>query len=180
MNILIDELPNSWEVDGEYFKLKTDYRQVLKFFNIMKNKEMDDNLKVHKILNLFFYKVPNSPKIWEFINYYVNAGETKEDNDNDRKVFDFDIDAGRIYSAFLQTYNINLCQVEMHWFIFMELLQALPENTRLMQIIDIRSRKVNKSDSKEYVRELRKLQNKYRIEDEQESQSLASFFMGKW
>ena len=62
----------------------------------------------------------------------------------------------------------------MHWFVFCELLSALPDDTRLMQVIDIRGKKPGKNDSDEYKKQLRKMQRAYKIEDDNDA--LESFF----
>lgn len=178
-NILLDDLPDAWEVNGKLYNIKTDFRQVLKFFRVFKKKGLTEKEKAIEILNLFFYEVPNCENVWDFLGYWINGGESKKDEGNESKVFDFNLDSGRIFSGFIQAYKIDLTKEKMHWFVFLELMQNISDDTRLMQVIDIRSRKPGKGDSKEYIKELRKMQNKYRIEDDENNDKcLTNFFMG--
>jgi hypothetical protein len=180
-DILTDDFPDGWNLEGKIYKIKTDFRNVLKFFKVIKKKGMTEREKACTILDLFFYEIPDTDKVWEFLGFWINGGETKKDEGVERKVFDFIVDSGRIYAAFMQSYNIDLTSQQMHWFKFLELMQNIPDDTRLMQVIDIRSRKPAKGDSKEYIRELRKMQNRYKIDDEEEKQNtLTSFLMGGW
>lgn len=169
-DILTDELPTEWEG----VQIKTDFRQVLKFFKLLKDDKLTEQEKVILIIKIFFEDIPKKQdNLWEFINWYINLGKNEE-QESGRKVFDFEIDNGRIYSAFQETYNINLINLKMHWWVFFTLFENLSSETRLMQVIELRGKKPSKNDSNEYKLELAKMQAKYRIDDEK--QSLAGFF----
>jgi hypothetical protein len=164
-NILIDALPTQWQG----FLIKTDFRQVLKFFKLIKDKRFNEKEKSLIILKLFFEEVPDSAEVWDFIKWYINLGQDdnqEQEQGNEKKVFDFGADHGRIYSAFLQVYNIDLTNVNLHWWAFMQLLESIPDNTKLMSVIKIRQEKIKPNQDKEYARQLRKLKNMYRIEQE--------------
>lgn len=174
-NIILDELPESF--GG--VKIKTDFRQVLRFFRLQQDNEISDEEKAEIILRLFFHGIPKNCDIMEFLGWYINAGEEIDDESSER-VFDFEVDSGRIFSAFFQAYKIDLTNEKMHWFIFHQLLSALPDNTRLMQVIDIRGKKPGKYDDKEYARQIRKLQRLYAIEkNETEKTTLFDYFKAK-
>ena len=55
-------------------------------------------------------------------------------------VFDYREDSELIYSAFMQTYGIDLIeeQGKLHWLKFRAMLNGLPENTRLSKVIGYR------------------------------------------
>lgn len=173
-DILVEDLPESW--NG--IKIKTDFRQVLKFFKLLRDKEVNEQEKALIIIKLFFDRVPDTDGIWDFIDYYINCGKTGNEHEDNKRLFDFEIDAGRIYSAFYQTYGIDLTTVKMHWWKFFELFQNLSSETKFLQVIELRGRKPGKNDSAEYKRDLRKLQDAFRLDDEK-PKSLASFF-NKW
>ena len=60
---------------------------------------------------------------------------------NKKKLIDFEQDAEYIYASFLQAYGINLLEVQnkLTWTEFKALLNALPDNTIMQQIIEIRA-----------------------------------------
>lgn len=151
-NPLLDTPPESWGGCA----VRTDFRQGLKFFRIAENKELDENEKAWLFIRCFFGtdKTPPLNGVFDFINWYVSGGEKK--SGSGARVFDFDIDAGRLYSAFIQVYNIDLKTVSLHWWDFLELFKSLPEGTVLHQIIELRGKKPKKGDSMEYRRELAK------------------------
>lgn len=70
--------------------------------------------------------------------------EDNEENDNSapapKQVYSFKQDAGCIYSAFREAYNINLQTIPyMHWWEFQALFAGLPEHTEIKQRIMYRS-----------------------------------------
>lgn len=76
-----------------------------------------------------------------FVDQILHFDDNKN---NSTKVLDFTQDAEYIFSAFFQTYHINLFKDKIHWWNFLMLLGGLPENTRLMEIVSIRSRPLPK------------------------------------
>lgn len=64
-----------------------------------------------------------------------------------------------IFAAFLQAYDIDLTEVNMHWYKFRALLQALPEKTMLSQIMSYRAYTghENSKDEKEIYSKLKDL-----------------------
>lgn len=83
-----------------------------------------------------------------FIHFY-NCGEESQ-TIQQRKVqllgsgprgLDFAADGALLWAAFWQAYGIDLREpgLQLHWWEFMTLLQALPEDCRLCKIIDYRT-----------------------------------------
>lgn len=175
-NPLIDTAPSKWRG----VKIKTDFRQVLRFFRLMNDKAFSDKEKALITIKIFFESVPeDNNEMWEFISFFINCGEdSKEDQDDDEKVFDFEVDSGRIYGAFKQVYKIDLKSEALHWWDFMHLFKCLPDNTMLKQVIDIRGKKLGKNDSKEYVNQIMKLKDIYKLSEEKKVDE--SKLMEKW
>ena len=85
--------------------------------------------------------------------------------EDSERTIDFIQDASLIYSAFRQTYGINLFNEygRLHWYEFIALLEGLPEDTLLYPVRNIRAWKPQKGDSPEYKRKMRKLKDQYKI-----------------
>lgn len=83
-----------------------------------------------------------------------------------RKIISFEKDGGRIYAAFLQSYGIDLAREgeKISWRQFIQLLGNLPENTRLCEIMKIRSEEIP-TDNPRYAAELARLKAIYDIND---------------
>lgn len=146
---------------------KTDFRQVLKFFRLLSDEALTEEDKAELVIDLFFENgAPNDPELWDHIEWFISCGSKDEDEETTgKRTLDYNVDHGRIFAAFWQAYGIDLRTVKMHWWTFCELFQGLPDNTRLMQIIDLRGKKPGKNDSEEYKQELRRMQDLYRLDD---------------
>lgn len=95
---------------------------------------------------------------------------------------DFDQDSQYIYAAFYQCYQIDLLGKDknLHWKKFLNLLSGLSDDTRIMQIISIRTRpmpKATKYNAEERAN-LAKQKARYRIEltDQERQQQLKNGF----
>lgn len=83
------------------------------------------------------------------------------------KAFDFRQDSELLYAAFRQAYGIDLDAEhgKLHWLRFLALLEGLPDNTRLSQVINIRLRPIPKANkhNREEIRQLLELKAKLRL-----------------
>lgn len=169
-NILLDELPHAYM--GH--ELKTDFRQVLKFFKMQNDTDLSEEEKLNITLKQFFEKPIKRQDFVDFIAYYIKGGsevQSEESENNEPIFFDWDIDANYIYAAFMQVYKIDLVNEHMHWWKFLALYKALPDTTKLSSIIEIRLKKPPKADkyNREYINSLMKMKKYYRIEHTQKS-----------
>lgn len=165
-NVILDTRPEqTWPSIIE----RTDFKQVLRFFRIYDAEELSLEQKTKYTLKIFFNSEPPQVEdLFAHIIRFIACGENPEeekDGKEEKKVFDYNIDHGRIFAAFWQAYGIDLRTAEMHWWTFCELLNALPEDTKLMRFIELRGKKASKTDSVEFKRELRKAQEAVKISD---------------
>lgn len=91
--------------------------------------------------------------------------KAKETDDDNTQLYSLKYDGSYIYSSFYQAYNIDLIeqQDKLHWKKFNALLNGLPSNTKLMEVIKIRSWKPQKNDSAKYKEEMKKLKELYKL-----------------
>ena len=164
-NTILDSPPDSF--GG--VSVNADYKSVLKFFRVMGDENLNDEDKALLVMRIFFCTLPkfDLDRVWEFIEWFILRGEDSEPGG--QHVFDWCIDAGRIYAAFYQTYNIDLRYSNLHWWVFKDLFDALPSDTKLNEVIKIRSLKPGKNDSREYKAQLQKLKQAYAIDKKQQS-----------
>lgn len=174
-NPILDTPPTEWRGVA----VNTDFRQVLKFFRLIERDDIDDNVKALRSIRLFFEALPEEQgDLWEFLQYYILSGETDNDTSSSgEKLFCFSEDAARVYAAFMQVYNIDLSRVNMHWWTFKALFDGMPEITHLHEVIKIRSWKPSKHDDNKYKSQMRRLKQRYALENSG-AESLSSFFAG--
>lgn len=78
----------------------------------------------------------------------------------------FLFDAKYIYAAFMQAYGIDLIEQQgsLHWSKFSALLNALPDNTLMRQIIDIRKTDLSEIKDKDENKRIKKLKQQFSLE----------------
>lgn len=146
-NILLDEYPQEW--NG--YKLNTDFRIGIMISMASVDKELTDAEKIAVVVDLLFENdyPSESTEIVECVQWFLNDWT----HDHHKKssgveVMSFDADQGRIYSAFLSQYHIDLSNESMHFWRFMNLITNLEECT-FTRVIDIRGKKLDSKMSKE-------------------------------
>ena len=158
---------------------RTDFRQVLKFFRLLDDPELDEQEKFYYMLRIFFDTPPKltPQQVIDAVLGFISGGKKAEGGEN-KKTFDWNVDHGRIFAAFWQAYKIDLRTARLHWWVFNELFQGLPDETRLMQVIELRGRKPAKHDDKASREALRKAQSAVALEGGEDDQNaqLDDFF----
>lgn len=163
--------------NNKQYKLKITVGRVLRIFEVMADEDLSPTEKIKtslqlivksKIKLLFLNMQMEAALLSDIFKTYIQRGDKKPE----KKVFDFSQDAEYIYSAFRQTYNINLLEErdKMSWDEFYSLFISLPDNTKIMQIIDIRQKPIPKATkyNSESRMNLIRLKNKYMVRLTQE------------
>lgn len=149
------------------------FQVVLKCNEVLSDSMLSENDKIDICCSLFIkhrwilHLMPEK-KRQEFFRVYfdsfVHVGKQKKGT---KKVLDFSQDAQYIYSSFWQCYGLDLLGKDrrLHWWSFVALLGGLSDDTRLMQVISIRTRplpKPTKYNQEERV-QLIKLKQMYKL-----------------
>lgn len=134
MNILIDKLPSSVEIDGSVFEFVTDYRAAVQFALMVEKGEGN----IFKLCTPFFPKgfPKDLHKMTDAVLYFFRAGEeptekseVKASSNSSEPAYSFDVDRDAIYADFWRYYNIDLSVDCLHWWTFKSLLFGLPEDS---------------------------------------------------
>lgn len=167
-NVLLDELPTEW--NG--YKINTDFRIGIMISQCICDNTLSEREKYYTVSNLLFQdEMPSDEECSEAIVWFMNdynRDHVEKKDGSKAPVMDFDQDQWRIYSAFLNQYNIDLNTVEMHWFVFMGLLGNLAD-CQFTQVIEIRGKKITskmQKEEKEYYKKLKKVYQIKEVEDE--------------
>lgn len=180
--------PHSIEVGGICYTLNLSFDRVLSAFEILSKNELDDI----DLFDIIFDWLVVSPKVRKLaaraevvkeifdklINFDKNTSDTEEET------ISFEQDAPFIYAAFRQAYGIDLFkeQGKLQWWEFVALLGALPSDTRLCDIIDIRTRPVPAPNGKnqEQISALLKLKAQYAMKKPVNKQSAQDGWERLW
>lgn len=172
-------LPNTICVNGEFFSIKTDFREWLKFGEIIKQEEF----QLMEIAFLFKNEIPRINPLRELVSFYINENLTpkKSEDSGNKKVFDFIEDGEYLVGSFQSAYGIDLTSTDMHWHRFQALFRSLPEDSKVMQIISRRTwKKSNESMEKqlEKARDLWSFPTNTKLTDEELYKELMEEFYG--
>ena len=134
---LQDRLPDGVTVNGKFYKLDFDFRNVLRMIEILDRDDMIPEAKAYKALRCLCKRPKNAEKVLEAVKGLLFKAPRKKAG---QRVTDFIQDAGLIRAAFRQAYGINLFRDRLHWIEFTELMNALPEGSRYAEVVGIRAR----------------------------------------
>ena len=134
---LQDTLPNGVTVDGRFYKLDFDFRNVLRMMDELDRDDVMPEARAYNALKCLTNRPKNVPKVLEAVKGLLFQEKPKKDA---QKVTDFVQDAGMIRAAFRQAYGIDLYRDRLHWLEFSELLNAIPEGSRYAEVVGIRVR----------------------------------------
>ena len=134
---LQDRLPGGVTVDGKFYKMDFDFRNVFRMIEVLDRDDMLPEAKAYKALRCLCKRPKNAQKVLEAVKGLLFKAPRKKGG---QRVTDFIQDAGLIRAAFRQAYGIDLYRDRLHWIEFTELMNALPEGSRYAEVVGIRAR----------------------------------------
>lgn len=156
-------------VNNKVYHYRDDFKTILNVLRVFKYKNVPESLKVQKAFALLVKerKCQEKAKVLNTIVAHLIPAKGVEESG---KIIDFDIDEGLIYAAFLQAYRIDLRNAKMPWNVFLSLLEAVPENTKLSEVMSIRAQSIPKVTkyNREEVERLVRLKKLYDLRSEDE------------
>jgi hypothetical protein len=152
MNILIDELPESLEVDGFKYPINFDFKTCLRIIMAFEDCELTPQEKQVVVLECLYKKVPaNIPQALIAANDFLNGGADDEEREgsNEPRQYSFSGDANFIYAAFRQNHGVDLHASNMHWWEFLALFMDMGSETTFTGLVNLRERVNNGTATKE-------------------------------
>ena len=134
---LQDRLPDGVTVDGRFYRLDLDFRNVLRMMDELTREDVMPEAREYNALRCLTRRPRNVSKVLAAVRELLFEKPPKRDGP---RVTDFVQDAGMIRAAFRQAYGIDLYRDRLHWIEFRELLNAIPEGSRYSEVVGIRAR----------------------------------------
>lgn len=183
-NLLLDRLPQ-YSKNG--LKLRTDFRESIKFELLMQDNNLDEQTKVMQALKLYYYdmsKIDNLKEAIEDILWFYACGKKKQKVDENKKegkknkqIYSYEFDDEYIYSAFMEQYKIDLNSIKyLHWWKFKALFNNLNENIQFSKIMSYRAMDLSKIKDKDMKKQYRKLKTLYALPDMRSEEEKESDF----
>ena len=145
INLLFEELPDTVEVSGNFYRIATDFRDWIAFFDMIADKKIDKKQKMITVLQWFTDGIPdNIPEAYNALTEFASCSEIrktsgKSADSSSTPTLSWLYDSAYVLGAFRQVYNIDLIRVKyMHWWEFSALFEALPEDTQIKKRIAYR------------------------------------------
>ncbi len=139
---LQDQLPEGVTVNGKFYRLDFDFRNVLRMMEILQDDNLMPKAREYNALKCLTKRPRNVSAVLLAVKALLFSKKPTEDR---KKITDFRQDAGLIRAAFRQAYGIDLYRDKLHWIEFSELLNAIPEGNRYSEVIGIRVRPMPKA-----------------------------------
>ena len=136
---LQDRLPDGVTVDGRFYRLDLDFRNVLHMMDELTREDVMPEAREYNALRCLTRRPRNVSKVLAAVRDLLFEKPPKRDSP---RVTDFVQDAGMIRAAFRQAYGIDLYRDRLHWLEFRELLNAIPEGSRYSEVVGIRARPI--------------------------------------
>ncbi|HEL2057765.1 TPA: hypothetical protein TY768_000933 [Streptococcus suis] len=188
---LNDPIITEIEFDDRVYPIDLSFNKVLDVFDVINDDLLMDFEKASICLEILLgdvaLSVSETIDLWVYIKKNFIDAPSKEEqlfdidgnpmpspkkSTESKKLIDFVKDAEFIFASFLQAYGINLLksQNKLTWAEFRALLNALPEDTIMQRIIEIRDWTPQPGESTKYREQMRKAQQKYRLDEGEEEE----------
>ena len=172
-NLLINKLPQHTDSG---LRIRTDFRESIKFELLMQDRTIEDDKKIKMILNLYYYNPENIEdvkKALEEIIWFYKGGDKIEnkisgrnENNNKKQIYSYEFDAEYIYSAFMQQYKTDLNSIKyLHWWKFRALFTNLSEDVLFSKIMQYRAVELSSIKDKEMKKFYKKMKRIYALPD---------------
>jgi hypothetical protein len=177
MNLLLDRAPISVSVGGRQYPIDADFRNCIRFEQLMFDSDVPDNLRGAIALHLFYPEIPpDTAGAFRAILWLYSCGEQPKEEinksgGNGKRIYDYEYDSGYIYAAFLADYGIDLESIEyLHWWKFRALFASLRQGNMIVKIMGYRAADTRKmkGEEKKHYREMQRLYALPRPAGEQE------------
>lgn len=152
----MNKYPSKIKVDDKYYKINTDFRIALECDEIARDVLICDYEKILAIIYLLVGEealndYENHDRIFNLCQKYLQRNRSDEDleEDDEEPSLDFKQDESFIKASFMSDYKIDLDNLDLHWWAFLDLLSGLTENSVLSRVRYIREESLEGKKDKE-------------------------------
>lgn len=171
MNILIDLVPTTVNIDNKEYEINSDFRTSILFELLMQDGTIEEDDKILMALQLYYPDIPeNIKKAIEQMLWFYRCGKDVSSSKGNGKskgvtqIYSFEYDDDYIYSAFLDQYGVDLQDIEyLHWWKFKAMFKALKDDNMIVKIMGYRSMDLSKVKDKEQKAYYKRMQKLYEI-----------------
>lgn len=176
MSFLTEPIINSVDFDGRKYQVYAPFDNVLEVQRLFREEQIPDQLKIQQALKMLTINsrkaVQMPPKamqalLREIFEKCINMQKRPEVRGGKMPVLDFDYDAEYIYASFMLDYGIDLIDMQgrLHWKKFISLFHGLSEQTKIREVMRIRSMEVPRFTGKngKLIQEIQEMKSYYAL-----------------
>lgn len=167
MNILIDDLPQSVEINRQEYEVNWGFRTFILIEICIFDPKLSDIARVSNALNLFYPDIPDDyDEAFEKMMWFYRGGMEEDKSGSGsgkpRRAYCFEQDSAYIYSAFRTQYGIDLQDIkstDLHWWKFKAMFESLDDELKISKIMGYRLINTTGMDKaqKKFYAEMKKL-----------------------
>lgn len=174
MNVFYEDLPNAVEIRGEEYRIITDFREWIRFSDMIKA-DIPVEIKVEFIAEMFLDNAPEMSSkegmedildafmtflSMESLQIKSKSVSGKQPKEN----ISYEYDAPCIISAFLRDYRLDLLEIPyLHWWKFKMLLEGLDERNQIKEILHYRGVDLSEISDKEERKRIQQIKRKIEL-----------------
>jgi hypothetical protein len=190
--LLTSTFEDEFEYKGQTIHLDLSFDNILRVFELFSDPIFSAYEKIEVALEMLIYEndvfeeadIEEKNALLLFIfREFLDIDLEKPNESSEKKIFDFNQDAGLIYASFLHAYNIDLFeqQGKLHWKKFMQLLQHLDDKSKFKEVVNIRQMPLPKADkyNAEYRKQIMKMKQIYAL-DQEKNENAVKAIDDKW
>lgn len=188
LNLFYEPLPDSVPVGGSSVPILTDFRDWLRFSDMLRDDELRPEDKL-LAMREWFVDPPAyiTREMYEGLRSFCAAreldGEQEAQDAGEPEglthppTFDWCMDAAAVIADFRRFYRMDLLRLEyLHWWEFLALMRSLPDESQTFRRIGIRSADLSKIKDADRKRALAKAQLRIRIPFELDDYAIGEAF----
>lgn len=190
MNLLTTTLPDTIIVDGREYAIYTDFRDWIRFCEMLLDEELKEEEKAYLALMLYKEEQPDDIQLAlkGLTDFYLMAEETEEivpaeteeveEIDTKPPLYNWSVDSMYIIGEFQKEYGIDLISIEyMHWWKFKALFTSLIEYS-FSERIGYRALDTNKIKDKDEKKRLKSIKNSLMLKRSVSDEEIGGAFGG--
>ena len=157
------------KIDGEYYKINTDFKVWIEIERLLFDKSIDDEKRLAKVLVLAYPVLPPNPYATiEKIMWFYSGGVLDNERPSGQKPPAFDIleDFDYIWAAFWSEFGIDLSKEDLHWWKFRVLLGCLSDECLFSKIVGYRTVDTSTIKNKEQKKFFERMKKQFRLKSE--------------
>lgn len=171
--MLTKSLEKRFDFKGMSIELDIPFNHILLVYELLEDDTFEEIEKIEMIFNLICRcknkKIDVQTKneiVQHIFKNYINVVNVKS-NKSGAKHYDFNNDAGFIYASFMSDYNIDLYEKinSLDWRKFIWLFHGLSKDSKMKEVINIRSMKIPKQTKTngEYIQNILEMKDAYQL-----------------